>query len=302
MADVFVCEMVPRDGLQSLSPERPLSAEGKATLVDLLSASGLRFIEVGSFVSTRAVPQMANTDDVCRRITKTPGVQYAALVPNVKHYQRFRDSGVDTLALFVSASERYSQLNLRQSIAESYETTADLAGVAGRDGVRLRAHLSACFADIDGSDSDIDQVIEWTRRLIGMGCEHVALADTKGTTHPLRVRIVLDRVFEAVGTEHIAVHFHDSFGAGIANCFVAYECGARVFDGSVGGIGGTPFTEESGMPGGGGNIATEELVAMFERMGVETGIDLDVLINAGRLVAQMVDETGSPPLTSKLIR
>jgi len=302
MADVLICEMVPRDGLQSLSPQRPLSAERKATLVDLLSATGLRFIEVGSFVSTRAVPQMANTDDVCRRITKTTGVQYAALVPNAKHYQRFCESGVDTLALIVSASERYSQLNLRQSIAESYDTTAELAEVAGRDGVRLRAHVSACFADIDGSDSDIDQVIEWTERLIGMGCEHVALADTKGTTHPLRVRTVLDRVFEAVGTEHIAVHFHDSFGAGIANCFVAYECGAKVFDGSLGGIGGTPFTAASSMPGGGGNIATEELVAMFEHMGISTGIDLDALVNAGRLVARMVNETGGPPLTSKLVK
>lgn len=230
------------------------------------------------------------------------GVDYAALVPSLKHYERFRQSDLSVVALFVSASESYSQFNLRQSIAESMVTTAELARAAREDGYRLRAHLSACFQDLDGSDSDIGTVIDWTQRLIELGCEHVALADTKGTTHPLRARAVLQAVGQALGLERVAVHFHDSYGMGIANCFAALECGVGIFDGSVGGIGGTPFSRLVAGPGGGGNIATEELVKMFEQMGVSTGIDLDALLRAGRMVVDMVNETGDPAPPSKLLR
>ncbi len=303
MPDVRICEMVPRDGLQTLNREHTVRVGRKIALIDALAEAGLDFIEVGSFVSTRAVPQMANTDDVARHLTVRPAIDYAALVPNLRHYARFKSSGLNTVALFVSASEAYSQFNLKQSIAESKVTAGEVAQAARADGFKLRAHLSACFQDIDGSDSDIDAVVDWARTLIEWGCDHVALADTKGTTQPLRVRTVLDAVREAVGFDRIAVHFHDSYGQGITNCFAAYECGVRIFDGSVGGIGGTPLGKRTANePGGGGNIATEELVQLFKSMGVETGVDLPALIHAGHVLASIVRETGDPEPPSKLLR
>ena len=303
MPDVRICEMVPRDGLQTLNPQYIIRPGRKLALIDALAAAGLDFIEIGSFVSTRAVPQMANTDDVARHLHVRPGVDYAALVPNLKHYQRFKASGLDTVALFVSASEAYSQFNLKQTIAESKVTAGQVARTAREDGFRLRGHLSACFQDLDGGDSHLDVLADWVYTLIDWGCDHVALSDTKGTTHPLRVRAVLDVVREAVGFDRIAVHFHDSYGQGITNCLTAYECGVRIFDGCVGGIGGTPLKRRSAdEPGGGGNIATEELVQLFHAMGIETGIDLDELLQAGRLLADVVRETGDPPPPSKLLR
>ncbi len=302
MTDARICEMAPRDGLQTLNPERLVSVEEKVALVDALSASGLTFIEVGSFVSQRGVPQMANTDEVCRRIQMRSGVQYAALVPNLRHYERFQKSGLNTVALFVSASEAYSQFNVRLSVEESMKAAADVSKAARAEGHELRAHLSACFYDIDGGDSDVGCVVDLTHRLIDMDCDHVALADTKGIAHPHRVREVIERVIDAVGWERLAVHFHDSYGMGIANGYAAFECGIRIFDGSVGGVGGTPFSKLAQGPGGGGNIATEELVHMFDRMGVRTNVDVQGLLRCGTLVQELARRTGDPPPPSRLLR
>ena len=149
---------------------------------------------------------------------------------------------------------------------------------------------------------DLDIVIDMTQRLVEMGCDHVALADTKGTTNPTRVRDVMREVSAAVDMSRLAIHLHDSYGMGIANALTAYECGVRIFDGSVGGLGGTPFKEHTKSPGGGGNLATEELVCMFERMGISTGVDLDALLKAGRIVTDILKTTGDPPSMSKLLR
>ena len=302
MPDVRICEMVPRDGLQMLNPQRLVSVETKMALIDAITAAGVTFIEVGSFVSPRAVPQMANTPDVCTALILRPGVEYAALVPNLKYYEMFARTNLTSVALFVSASELYSQFNLRQSIADSMVEAAKVAAAARKNGHRLRAHLSAVFHDIDGGDSDLDVAIDMTLRLVEMGCEHVALADTKGTTNPTRVRTVMREVSEAVDMSRLAIHLHDSYGMGIANALTAYECGVRIFDGSVGGLGGTPFKEHTKTPGGGGNLATEELVSMFERMGISTGVDLDALLKAGRMVTGILKTTGAPPSMSKLLR
>ena len=302
MVGVRICEMVPRDGLQTLNPQRLVSVETKMALIDAITAAGVTFIEVGSFVSPRAVPQMANTPDVCTALILRPGVEYAALVPNLKYYEMFARTNLTSVALFVSASELYSQFNLRQSIADSMVEAAKAAAAARKNGHRLRAHLSAVFHDIDGGDSDLDVAIDMTLRLVEMGCEHVALADTKGTTNPTRVRTVMREVSEAVDMSRLAIHLHDSYGMGIANALTAYECGVRIFDGSVGGLGGTPFKEHTKTPGGGGNLATEELVSMFERMGISTGVDLDALLKAGRIVTDILKTTGDPPSMSKLLR
>ncbi len=302
MGDIRVCEMAPRDGLQSLDRDRLASTESKVALIDALSDAGLDFIEVGSYVSARAVPQMADTSRVCDGVRRRANVEYAALVPSMKYYEPFRTSGLTTLALFVSSTEAYSQFNLRQTIAESMVSAGDVARATLADGFLLRAHLSAVFQDIDGSDTDVGVVVELAHRLLEMGCAHVALADTKGTTNPKRVRAVLARVEREVGMERMGVHFHDSYGMGVANALVAYECGARIFDGSVGGIGGTPFAQSAKGPGGGGNVATEELVHMFEAMGISTGVDVDALLTAGAMVADIVKRSGGPQPPSRLLR
>ncbi len=301
MADIRICEMAPRDGLQSLNRESFATTESKLALVDALAAAGIDFIEVGSFVSPRAVPQMADTGDLCTCLTKRADVEYAALVPNMKYYEAFRPSELTTLALFVSATEAYSQFNLRQSIADAMTAAGDVAKAARADGFKLRAHLSAVFQDLDGSDTDVGVVVDLSHRLLEMGCAHVALADTKGTTNPKRVRAVLGEVERKVGLDRMTVHFHDSYGMGVANALVSYDCGVRIFDGSVGGIGGTPFKQLAKGPGGGGNVATEELVFMFEEMGISTGIDFDKLLEAGALVADIVVLSGGPRPPSRML-
>lgn len=303
MPDVRICEMVTRDGLQSLPVDRPVAVERRAALVGGLLRSGLDFIEVGAFVSPRAVPQMADTDVLCARLRRSDGTDFAALVPNIKHYERFARSGLNVVSLVVSASEAYAQFNTRMSVEESMGASFEVAGAAQRDGFKIRAHLSACFQDLDGSDSDAGLVVGLTRRLLEMGCHHVALADTKGTTHPRRVRTILDAVRDEVGLDRVGVHFHDSYGQGVANCFAALEAGVRIFDTSVGGIGGTPFRGAAhDQPGGGGNVATEEWVWLLERHGLTTGLNIDELVEAAGAVAEIVRECGYPPLPSKFMR
>ncbi len=302
MPDVRICEMGPRDGLQSLPKDRLVPTEAKVALIEALAACGLDFIEAGSFVSRRAVPQLADSDELLDKLQKRAGVDYAALVPNMKNYARFQGSGFTTVAIFVSASEAYSQFNTRQSIEESMAAAGEVAAAARTDGYGLRAHLSAAFQDIDGGDSDLKIVVDLARRLLELGCDHVALADTKGTTDPRRTRAVLEAVDRGVGLERMTVHFHDSYGMGLANSLVSYECGLRLFDTSIGGIGGTPFKALANGPGGGGNVTTEELVYMFERMGVSTGVDFDGLLQAAEIVKEIVAETGGPPPPSKMLR
>lgn len=294
--------MAPRDGLQALHGERVVPLAKKLALVESAVAAGIDFVEVGSFVSARAVPQMADTLELAKRLAIQPQVEYAALVPNLKYYESFQQSPLTTVALFVSASEAYAQFNLRQSIAESLAAAEQVARAARQDGKKLRAHLSAVFQELDGGDSDVTTVIEVTRRLLEMGCDHVALADTRGTTHPRRTRSVLKTVLSEVAAERLGVHLHDSYGMGIANALVAFECGIRVFDASLGGIGGTPFSRLAKAPGGGGNIATEELVFMLAQMGVETGVCLDTLLAAAKLVVDIVREAGEPPPPSRFLR
>ncbi len=302
MPEVRICEMTPRDGLQSLDRERTVPVDKKVALIGATAAAGFDFIEVGSFVSPRAVPQLADTDEVCQKLTLRDGVAYAALVTTMKHYDRFKASGLNMAAVFISASEAYSQFNLRMSIADSVVAQGAVASAVRADGKRLRAHLSACFQDIDGSDMDVKPVIELTHQLIEMGCEHVALADTKGTTNPRRVRAIVADVLKEFDASKIAVHFHDSYGMGVANVLAAYESGVRIFDAGIGGIGGTPFRTLAKGPGGGGNVATEELVYMFDSLGIPTGLDFDAVMRAGEMVREIAELTGDAPLPSKLLR
>ncbi len=308
MPDVLICEMAPRDGLQFLGarpgeePRNLVPLDLKLELLFRLQKSGLKFIEATAFVSDR-VAQMRDADQLCAQLRRTGETQLAALVPNLKHYQRFKNSGLDTVSLFVSASEKYSMKNTGMTIAEAMARAAEVAEAARQDKKRLRAHLSGAFQELfaDHAPSDINLVIDLTRRLIEMGCEHVALADTDGTTDPKRVTEVVNAVSKALDLKQIALHLHDRYGQGLSNAYAAVQCGARIFDSAVGGIGGTITAQSDDSRGVAGNIATEELVWLLHRLGYQTGVDLDRLLDAGKIVHTMTLGSGSSP-PSRLLR
>ncbi|HEY3243289.1 MAG TPA: hydroxymethylglutaryl-CoA lyase [Phycisphaerae bacterium] len=293
---VRICEMSPRDGLQALNPRRPVPIELKVKLIRALAQSGVAYIEVGAFVSPRAVPQMADSSEVARAVADLKGVQRAALVPNLIYYDAFAASGCDTLALFVSASESYSQSNLRMSITEAFTAAQAVAERARADGFRMRAHLSAAFESEPGKPSDVAAVVKLCQRLRAMGCEEVSLADTYGTASPARVRDVTGQVATAIGMDHVALHLHDTLGLGIASAMAARQIGVSKFDSSVGGIGGSPFSTTAS-----GNIATEELVCLLDSMGAVTGVDLAALARAGQIVRQITQHTGDPDPPSRAL-
>lgn len=310
--DVLICEMSPRDGLQFLGgagPEpRVVPLETKVALCRALRAAGLRFIEVGSFVSPR-VAQLRDTDELCRRLAPDipdakEGMQWAALVPTTKHYPRFAASGLDTCALFVSASESYSVKNVGMPVAEAMSAAADVAAAARADGRRLRAHLSAAFQGMYGEHGawNLRSTLDLACRLLAMGCEHVSLADTDGAASPAQVRDVVRAAVAECGAGRIAVHLHDRYGQGLANALAAFEAGARLFDSSCGGIGGTPAARAADQRTMAGNVATEDLVWMLERLGAKTGVDMDRLLDAGRLVYAITRETGDSAPNSRWLR
>lgn len=301
--------MSPRDGLQFIAAgvgarSALVPLDEKLALVRALIAARLPFIEVGAFVSPRVTPQMADSDALAAALATPDRARgapvLAALVPNLQHYQRFRLTRLDGVSLFVSASEAYAQANTRASIEQLAAAAVEVAHAARRDGRTLRAHLSAAFQDIaDGRQpSDLSRVVDLARRLVDVGCDCVALADTNGDSNPRRVREVVHAVADAVGIERVAVHLHDRNGAGLANALAALDAGVRVFDASVGGIGGSAVAGafRGAKAGWAGNIATEELVDMVERMGLTTGVDFDALLDAGRIVDRITRAaTGSPP-------
>lgn len=292
MRTIEIHEMAARDGLQFL-PLGPrgerLPLEPRLEFIRALQACNFPYIEIGAFVSERVTPQMADTPAVCKQIQARPGQTLAALVPNLRHYERFRQSGLQTAALFVSASEAYAQRNWGADAETVLNWALEVAQAARADGVALRAHVSAAFQDIDDPrrESDTAAVVRLAQRLIAAGCNRVALADTAGDTHPHRVRAVIQAVSALVPMDRIGVHLHDRRGIGLANAYAAYEAGVRTLDGSVGGLGGS--TKAILDPTGemAGNVSTEALVEMFERMGETTGIDRPALAEASRLAQEL---------------
>ncbi len=290
--------MSPRDGLQALNPQRVVPIELRVGLIRSLAEAGLSYIEIGAWVSARAVPQMACSSEVAAAVADVAGVERAGLVPTVKYYDAFKASGCQTLALMVSASETYSQSNMRMSCAETLASAQALAERARGDGIGLRAHLSAAFGEPRADLPDnLDQVVSLAGALDRLGCSVIALADTFGTAHPRRVRDVVARIAREIDLARIGVHLHDTLGLGIANALAAFEAGVNTFDASVGGIGGSPF-----YPGSSGNIATEELAELLEGLGATTGVNRAQLVEAGRMVQEITRFSGDPDPPSKLLR
>ena len=306
---VKICEMAPRDGLQYVGGKespRIIPLERRVHLINAMIAAGVRHIEVGAFVSPKGTPQMALSDDLGRALSAkvVDGLELAALVPNEAGYERFKASGLNVVAIFPTASEAHARKNFgNRSVDDVLAMAGEVSRLARRDGFALRGHVSAAFQDMAQATarSDLETVVRVCATVLNeFGCEYLTIADTNGTTNPVRVGEVLDAIGDSLGgLERIGVHLHDRYGTGITNAYAAWLKGVRIFDSSLGGVGGSAAA--SAVAGGGGmvgNIATESVVAMFEGMGVHTGIDVDALMTgAGPVLNEILVEAGefSPP-------
>ncbi len=281
---VRISEVGPRDGLQNEAARVPV--ELKIELIERLVAAGLPEIEVSSFVSPKWIPQLADADEVVAALPKRPGVRYGALVPNEQGYDRFRASGrLEVAALFISTSETHNRKNVNRSVAEHLERLRPVAERARADGVQVRAYASTVFGCPYEGQVDPAAVVDLVRRLDDMGADEIALGDTNGVGVPRQVRSLVALLRDHIPLDRLVLHVHDTWGRGLANVEAGFEAGLRKFDSSIGGLGGCPYA-----PGAAGNVATEDLVALFDAAGVETGIDLDALVDvAAWLESQVID-------------
>ncbi|HEY3349749.1 MAG TPA: hydroxymethylglutaryl-CoA lyase [Thermoanaerobaculia bacterium] len=279
---VTVVEVGPRDGLQNEAAI--LSADVKVAFVDALSAAGLPVIEATAFVSPKAIPQLADGEDVFRRIVKRPGVRYPVLVPNEKGLDRALAAGVREIAVFTAASETFNRRNINASIDESFARFAPVLARARAAGMRVRGYVSCAFGCPYEGPVAPEAVARVAGRLVETGCAEVSVGDTIGIGVPTQVPEVVGRAVEAgVPVERLALHFHDTRGTALANVAEGLREGVRIFDSSAGGLGGCPYA-----PGAAGNVATEDLLWMLDGMGYETGVDLAAVAGASRLLSAAI--------------
>ncbi len=288
---VMLTEVGPRDGLQNESREIPLAR--KIALVDALSATGLTRIEAASFVSPRAIPQMANAAEVMAGIERRAGVTYVGLVPNEVGARNAIEADVDEIAVVVSASESHNKANVNRTIAESMQAIAGVAALAAAAGKPWSGYVSTAFGCPYEGAVDAARVLDLAREMHGAGAFAVALGDTIGVAHPRQAFEIVSRFLAEVSGPQLRLHFHDTRGMALANVAAAMEAGATQFDGSIGGLGGCPYA-----PGASGNVATEDLAAMLAAMDIETGVDLEALVE----VAWSVEELVGRPLDGRFKR
>jgi len=288
---VRLVEVGPRDGLQN----EPVIIDSvdKIALINRLSASGLSTIEVSSFVSPQRVPQMADAAEILAGIDRLPGVSYPVLVPNRKGLEAALSAGAEEIAIFCAASETFSQRNINCSITQSLERFADVAELALSHGVKVRGYISCVIGCPYEGGIAAKVVADIAARLVELGCYEISLGDTVGIATPGQVQDLLDVVAESVPKSQLAVHFHDTYGQALANILTAIESGITVVDSSVAGLGGCPFA-----PGASGNVATEDVLYMMNGLGVSTGVDLDLLIEAGLFISDLLNR----PSGSKVAR
>ncbi|MEE1925361.1 hydroxymethylglutaryl-CoA lyase [Pseudomonas sp. 148P] len=280
-AKVRLVEVGPRDGLQNEA--QPISVADKVRLVDDLTEAGLSYVEVGSFVSPKWVPQMAGSADVFAAIRQKAGVTYAALAPNLRGFEDALGAGVKEVAVFAAASEAFSQRNINCSIAESLQRFVPIMEAARQHGVRVRGYVSCVLGCPYEGNVDAAQVAAVARELYEMGCYEVSLGDTIGTGTPGATRHLFNVVGAQVPRPQLAGHFHDTYGQALANVYASLLEGINVFDSSVAGLGGCPYAK-----GASGNVASEDVLYMLQGLGIETGIDLDKLIAAGLRISSVL--------------
>jgi hydroxymethylglutaryl-CoA lyase len=271
---VSIREVAPRDGLQN---EEPIPTDAKVRLIDALSGTGVRRIEAVSFVHPKAIPQMADADEVWARVRKDPEIRWSALIPNTRGAQRAIAAGFREIEVVVSASDTHNRRNLNRSTAESLDDIAALIPLAHDAGATLEVIVATSFGCPFEGDIAPSRVAGIVERVRADGADRIAFGDTTGMATPRRVKDLLSEVRPEL------LHFHNTRGTGLANIITALDLGVSEFDASVGGIGGCPYA-----PGASGNVATEEVVHMLHDMGIDTGIDLDALIEVAELAEKLL--------------
>jgi isopropylmalate/homocitrate/citramalate synthase len=280
--------MGARDGLQN--EKAVISTDDKIEYIDLLSKTGLRWIEATSFVSPKAIPQLADAPEVFTRIQKVPGVRYPVLTPNMKGYERAKSVGADAIAVFTAASEAFTKRNINMTIDESLATFAEVVRAAKADKMWVRGYVSTAFGSPFGDVVTAEMVVDVSMKLMEMGCDELSIGDTIGVGVPSQVDELLPKLNERIPMEQIAFHFHDTRGTALANIYAALLHGVHIFDSSSGGLGGCPYA-----PGATGNVGTEDVLYLLDSMGVETGVDITRVRDASRFIAGSIDHA----LTSK---
>ncbi|MDT8421450.1 MAG: hydroxymethylglutaryl-CoA lyase [Desulfuromonadales bacterium] len=274
---VKIVEVGPRDGLQNETTIVPTQV--KIELIDRLSQTGLAAIEGGSFVSPKWMPQMADSLQVMHGIKRHPGVCYPVLVPNLQGLQSALQADIDEISIFASASESFSRKNINCSIAQSLDRFAEVCNEAKKHNLRVRAYISCTLGCPYEGTVDPHNVAWLASRLVELGCYEISLGDTIGVATPGKAQEMVDCVAGKVQHERLAAHFHDTYGQALANILAVMERGITVIDSSVSGLGGCPFA-----PGASGNVATEDLLYMLKGLGIETGVDLQAVAEAGRFI------------------
>lgn len=275
-----IVEVGPRDGLQNESGV--IATDDKVRFVDLLSAAGFAEIEATSFVSPRAIPQLADASEVMARIQRRPGTRYSVLVPNERGMERALAAGVDEIAVFTGASETFVRHNINTTIAGSIENFKPVVARAREAGLRVRGYISTVFGCPYEGRVAPEAVLNVTRQLLDLGVDELSYGDTIGVATPNQVTDMIACLLEIVPVAQVAMHFHDTRGTALANVLAALQAGVSIFDSSAGGLGGCPYA-----PGASGNVSTEDVLYMLHGMGIQTGIDLDAVVEASRFLASV---------------
>ena len=293
---VRLVEVGPRDGLQN--EKQPISIDDKVRLVDDLTAAGLSYVEVGSFVSPKWVPQMTGSAEVFAGIERKPGVTYAALTPNLKGFEAALEAKIEEVAVFAAASEAFSQKNINCSIAESLARFVPLMEAAKAAKVRVRGYVSCVLGCPYDGDIAPEQVASVARELYAMGCYEVSLGDTIGTGTAGKTRAMFEVVGRDIPRDKLAGHFHDTYGQALPNIYASLLEGISVFDSSVAGLGGCPYAK-----GATGNVASEDVLYLLQGLGIETGVNMDKLIAAGQRICDALGKAnGSRVARARLSR
>jgi len=284
---VRIVEVGPRDGLQN--EKTPVSVADRISFIEALISAGLHTIEVGAFVSPRAIPQMVGSDQVLRGVSHRVDAEFHVLVPNEKGYEASQAAGAKVIAVFASASEGFSRANINCTVAESIERFKPVLARAKADGIKVRGYISCVLGCPFDGEIKPQAVVDVAKALWDLGCYEISLGDTIGVGTAVKARHLLRAVAGTVPMKNLAMHFHDTYGQALANLYAGMEEGCRVIDSAAGGLGGCPYA-----PGATGNVATEDVVYMLEGMGIRTGVDMPKLVAATNVVSQLI---GRPPVS-----
>src|SRR6266478_92531 len=291
---VRIVEVGPRDGLQNEA--RTVPTDKKAEFVRLLAAAGLKDIEVASFVHPKWIPQLADAQDLIKQLEPNPSVRYSALVPNMKGLDRAIESGIRRIAVFTAASETFNRKNINMGILESIDVFTPVVDRALKEGISVRGYVSSWFVCPYEGAVPKEKVAEVTRALFDLGVDEVSIGDTIGAATPKDVESTGGHLLGQFPVERLAMHFHDTYGMAIANVYQSLQMGFATFDSSAGGLGGCPYA-----PGASGNLATEDLVYLLDRLGIKTGVSLSLVRRASRFTGKefarepLADESGCAP-------